>query len=61
MALDAALPPVPADQLQQYQITTELYGTCRMMLAGLSAPQLAEVASGWRCNFYQVRHPPVLG
>ena len=25
-----------------------------MLLAGLDKAQLAEVASGWRCNFYDV-------
>lgn len=56
-ALDAALPPVPPDQLQQYLLTTELYGTCRMLLAGLSEAALAEVASGWRCDFHAVLDP----
>ena len=28
-----------------------------MLLAGLSVAQLAEVASGWRCNFYDVLEP----
>ena len=56
-ALDAALPPVPADQTQPYQLAAELYGTCRMLLAALSEAQLAEVASGWRCDFYEVLAP----
>lgn len=28
-----------------------------MLLAGLDKAQLTEVASGWRCNFYDVLEP----
>ena len=38
----------------QYELTTELYGTCRMLLAPLGRSELAEVASGWQCDLYDV-------
>ena len=42
-----SLGPVPADQAHAYNLTRELYGTTRMLLACLSKADLAKVGLPW--------------
>lgn len=42
--LVTVLGPLPKDELVSYQLTQELYGSTRMLLACLTAEQLAQVS-----------------
>lgn len=47
----------PSESMEAYEITSELYGTTRMLLATLGKDQLAEVCSGWRCDPWEILEP----
>jgi len=47
----------PSASMEAYEITSELYGTTRMLLATLGKDQLAEVCSGWRCDPWDILEP----
>ncbi|CAL8462413.1 g1946 [Coccomyxa elongata] len=51
------LEPLPEAELPSYQLTHELYGSTRMLLACLTNEQLAQVCSGWRCDMEEVLAP----
>lgn len=41
-----------------YELTRELYGSCRMLLASLESPEeLAAVCRGWKCDMWEVLEP----
>ena len=56
---DAAstLGPPPRESMEAYELTSELYGSTRMLLATLDRDQLAEVCSGWRCDPWEFLEP----
>ena len=45
--VSASLVPVPDDQAHVYNLTLELYGTTRMLLACLTRSELAKVGLLW--------------
>lgn len=47
----------PASAMDAYALTSELYGSSRMLLATLEREQLAEVCQGWRCDMWDVLEP----
>jgi hypothetical protein len=52
VSIDAAmtLGPPPAEAMDAYELTSELYGTTRMLLATLPKEKLEKVCSGWNCD-----------
>lgn len=56
---DAAvtLGPPPANSMDAYELTSELYGSTRMLLATLDREQLKAVCSGWRCDPWELLEP----
>jgi len=59
VSMDAAmtLGPPPDEAMEAYLLTSELYGTSRMLLAMLSKEQLAKVCSGWKCDPWELLEP----
>lgn len=59
VSMDAAmtLGPPPAEAMDAYELTSELYGTTRMLLATLSKEQLEKVCSGWNCDPWELLEP----
>jgi hypothetical protein len=55
-AAAAGLPSSPAVD-DARALYAEFYGACRTQLAALSPAELAAVASGWRCEFWDVLAP----
>lgn len=52
------LGPVPAEHAEAYEATSEVYGSCRMLLAMLDREQLARVAGGVKgVDMYDVLAP----
>ncbi len=54
---DRVMGPLPAAQQRAWEVTTEIYGSTRMLLAVLPPQELAAVCSGWRCDMWQVLAP----
>ena len=56
---DAAmtLGPPPPESMDAYELTSELYGSTRMLLATLTREQLKQVCSGWRCDPWDFLEP----
>jgi len=50
------LPASPAADAER-ALYAEFYGTCRAQLAALTRDELAAVASGWRCDYFDVLAP----
>lgn len=48
------LGPVPEDQKEAYESTSEIYSTCRMLLAVLEKDLLEQVVSGVGCDIYEL-------
>lgn len=59
VSYDAAmtLGPPPAASMDAYELTSELYGSTRMLLATLDREQLKTVCSGWRCDPWEFLEP----
>ena len=59
VSMDAAmtLGPPPAEAMDAYELTSELYGTTRMLLATLPRERLEKVCSGWRCDPWDFLEP----
>lgn len=59
VSYDAAmtLGPPPAASMDAYELTSELYGSTRMLLATLNREQLKKVCSGWRCDPWEFLEP----
>jgi hypothetical protein len=59
VSYDAAmtLGPPPAASMDAYELTSELYGSTRMLLATLDREQLKKVCSGWRCDPWEFLEP----
>jgi hypothetical protein len=51
------LGPPPEECFDVYDLTHEMYGSSRMLLATLGRDQLEEVCQGWRCDFWEVLEP----
>jgi hypothetical protein len=51
------LGPVPYQHQTAYAMTSEIYGTCRMLLAPLERDLLEQVVSGCGCDFYDILEP----
>ncbi|KAH7620700.1 hypothetical protein NADE_003313 [Nannochloris sp. 'desiccata'] len=51
------LGPPPEESFGVYDLTHELYGSSRMLLATLGKDQLEEVCQGWRCDMWEVLTP----
>jgi hypothetical protein len=51
------LGPPPEESFDVYDLTHELYGSSRMLLATLGKDQLEEVCQGWRCDMWEVLAP----
>ena len=47
----------PFASMEAYELTHELYGNSRMLLATLNRDQLEEVCQGWRCDMWDVLAP----
>lgn len=47
----------PLASMQAYELTHELYGSSRMLLATLGRDQLEEVCQGWRCDMWEILAP----
>lgn len=59
VSMDAAmtLGPPPPEAMDAYELTSELYGTTRMLLATLPREKLEMVCSGWRCDPWEFLEP----
>ena len=59
VSIDAAmtLGPPPAEAMDAYELTSELYGTTRMLLATLPKEKLEKVCSGWNCDPWELLEP----
>jgi hypothetical protein len=59
VSMDAAmtLGPPPPEAMDAYELTSELYGSTRMLLATLSKEQLEMVCSGWNCSPWEFLEP----
>jgi hypothetical protein len=51
------LGPLPEHELHAYEGTSEVYGSCRMLLASLNRDLLDRVAVGYGCNFWEELQP----
>lgn len=47
----------PTASMPAYEMTGEIYGTTRMLLATLDKDQLAEVCGGWQCDPWEILEP----
>jgi hypothetical protein len=48
---------LPATEVEAYEATLEIYGSCRMLLAPLDKELLAKVVQGQGCDFWEVLEP----
>lgn len=55
--ISETLDPPTGEALEAYLMTSEIYGSSRMLLATLNEDQLAEVCGGWRCDMWEVLQP----
>jgi hypothetical protein len=55
--IEITLGGVPAEASDIYDLSRELYGSSRMLLAVLDKDQLHGVCRGWRCNMWEILTP----
>jgi hypothetical protein len=52
-----SLGPIPKPQRESYMIASEIYGSCRMLLAPLERSLFDQVVCGRGCNFWEELQP----
>ena len=53
----SSLGPIPKLQRENYVMTAEIYGTCRMLLAPLERSLFDQVVCARGCNFWEELQP----
>jgi hypothetical protein len=51
------LGPVEELEMPAYEATSEIYGSCRMLLASLEREMLEKLVVGYGCNFWEELQP----